>query len=108
MPKHHRVSHQSLSAILNSKASITPEIIIRLGKALGTSPESWLNQQMQYDLWQTEKTIRNIVIFQQPKGKLKNWKQTGLIITTAIISSIFSSIIGSVIGYLIHVSKIIL
>jgi plasmid maintenance system antidote protein VapI len=29
---------------------------------LGTSPESWLNQQMQYDLWQTEKTIGNIEV----------------------------------------------
>jgi addiction module HigA family antidote len=47
---------------LNGKASITPEIAIRLGKALGTSPESWLNQQMQYDLWQTEKTIGNIEV----------------------------------------------
>ena len=56
------VSHQSLSAILNGKASITPEIIIRLEKVFGTSPESWLNQQMQYDLWQTEKTIGNIEV----------------------------------------------
>ena len=56
------VSQQDLSAILNGKASITPEIAIRLGKAFGTSPESWLNQQMQYDLWQTEKTIGNIEV----------------------------------------------
>jgi addiction module HigA family antidote len=56
------VSHQNLSAILNGKAGITPEIAIRLGKAFGTSPESWLNQQMQYDLWQTEKTIGNIEV----------------------------------------------
>jgi hypothetical protein len=32
---------------LNGKANITPEIAIRLGKALGTSPESWLNQQLE-------------------------------------------------------------
>jgi addiction module HigA family antidote len=56
------VSQQNLSAILNSRASITPEIAIQLGKALGTSPESWLNQQMQYDLWQAEKTIGNIEV----------------------------------------------
>jgi addiction module HigA family antidote len=56
------VSQQNLSAILNGRASITPEIAIRLGKALGTSPESWLNQQMQYDLWQAEKTIGNIEV----------------------------------------------
>ena len=56
------VSHQDLSTILNGRASITPEIAIRLGKAFGTSAESWLNQQMQYDLWQTEKTIGNIEV----------------------------------------------
>ena len=56
------VSQQNLSAILKGRASITPEIAIRLGKAFGTSPESWLNQQMQYDLWQTEKMIGNIEV----------------------------------------------
>jgi addiction module HigA family antidote len=56
------VSQQNLSAILNGKASITPEIAIRLGKVFGISPESWLNQQMQYDLWQTEKMIGNIEV----------------------------------------------
>jgi addiction module HigA family antidote len=35
---------------------------IRLGKAFDTSPESWLNQQMQYDLWQAEQTIGNIKV----------------------------------------------
>jgi transcriptional regulator with XRE-family HTH domain len=38
------VSHQNLSAILNGKANITPEIAIRLGKALGTSPETDIPQ----------------------------------------------------------------
>jgi plasmid maintenance system antidote protein VapI len=30
---------------------------LRLSKALGTSPESWLNQQMLYDLWVTEQQV---------------------------------------------------
>ncbi|WP_324238065.1 HigA family addiction module antitoxin [Okeania sp.] len=46
------VSQETLSAILNGKANITPEIAIRLSKAFGTSAESWLKQQTQYDLWQ--------------------------------------------------------
>jgi addiction module HigA family antidote len=62
------VSQQNLSAILNGRASITPEIAIRLGKAFGTSAESWLNQQMQYDLWQTEKIIGNNEISPAPRG----------------------------------------
>jgi len=46
------VSRKTLSAIVNGRAGISPEMAIRLSKAFDTSPESWLNQQQQYDLWQ--------------------------------------------------------
>ena len=45
------VSRKTLSAILNGRAGISPEMAIRLSIAFDTSAESWLNQQMQYDLW---------------------------------------------------------
>ena len=45
------VSRKTLSAILNGRAGISPEMAIRLSLAFDTSAESWLNQQMQYDLW---------------------------------------------------------
>jgi addiction module HigA family antidote len=45
------VSRKTLSAILNGRSGISPEMAIRLAKAFGTSAESWLNQQTQYDLW---------------------------------------------------------
>lgn len=45
------VSRKTLSAILNGRAGISPEMAIRLSMAFNTSPESWLNQQAQYDLW---------------------------------------------------------
>ena len=45
------VSRKTLSAILNGRAGISPEMAIRLSLAFDTSPESWLNQQAQYDLW---------------------------------------------------------
>jgi addiction module HigA family antidote len=48
------VARKTLSAILNGHSGISPEMAIRLGKAFDTSPESWLNQQMQYDLWVAE------------------------------------------------------
>jgi addiction module HigA family antidote len=48
------VSRKSLSAILNGRAGISPEMAIRLSIAFDTTPESWLTQQMQYDLWQAE------------------------------------------------------
>lgn len=48
------VSRKTLSSILNGRAGISPEMAIRLSIAFDTSPESWLNQQTQYDLWQAE------------------------------------------------------
>ena len=56
------VSRKTLSAIVNCRAGISPEMAIRLGKAFGTSPESWLNQQIHHDLWQAEQTIGNIEV----------------------------------------------
>ena len=49
------VARKTLSAILNGRSGISPEMAIRLGKAFDTTPESWLNQQVQYDLWQAER-----------------------------------------------------
>ena len=46
------VSRKTLSALLNGRFGISPEMAIRLSKAFGGSAESWLIQQTQYDLWQ--------------------------------------------------------
>lgn len=48
------VSRKTLSALLNGRAGISPEMAIRLSIAFDTTAESWLNQQSQYDLWQAE------------------------------------------------------
>ena len=48
------VSRKTLSAILNGRAGISPEMAVRLSIAFDTSSESWLNQQVQYDLWRAE------------------------------------------------------
>jgi len=49
------VSRKALSSILNGRTGISPEMAIRLSIAFSTSAESWLNQQLQYDLWHAEK-----------------------------------------------------
>ena len=54
------VSRKTLSAILNQRAGISPEMAIRLSKAFGTSAESWLNQQVQFDLWIAETNSKDI------------------------------------------------
>lgn len=46
------VSRKTLSAVLNGRFGISPEMAIRLSKAFGGSAESWIIQQAQYDLWQ--------------------------------------------------------
>lgn len=48
------VSRNSLSNLLNGKTGISPEMAVRLSIAFNTSSESWLKQQLQYDLWQAE------------------------------------------------------
>ena len=49
------VSRKALSSILNGRAGISPVMAVRLSMAFDTSAESWLNQQLQYDLWHAEK-----------------------------------------------------
>ena len=50
------VSPSTLTRIVNGRSGISPEMALRLSKALGRSPESWLAMQHNYDLWQAKKT----------------------------------------------------
>lgn len=54
------VSRKTVSAILNGRAGISPEMAVRLSIAFKTSAESWLNQQLQYDLWRAEKLRKTL------------------------------------------------
>ena len=54
------ISRKTLSAILNGRAGVSPEMAVRLSIAFGTSAESWLNQQLQYDLWHAEQGRRQL------------------------------------------------
>jgi antitoxin HigA-1 len=54
------VSRKTLSAILNGRAGVSPEMAVRLSIAFGTSSESWLNQQTQYDLWHAEQRRKKL------------------------------------------------
>jgi addiction module HigA family antidote len=56
------VSRKTLSALLNGRSGISPEMALRLAKAFDTSPESWLNQQMQYDLWIAERNLGELKV----------------------------------------------
>lgn len=54
------ISRKTLSAILNGRAGISPEMALRLSIAFDTSPESWLNQQTQFDLWAVQKNKKRL------------------------------------------------
>jgi addiction module HigA family antidote len=46
------VSRSTLASLLNGQTGISPEMAVRLSIAFETTAESWMNQQVQYDLWQ--------------------------------------------------------
>ena len=54
------VSRKTLSAILNGRAGVSPEMAVRLSIAFDTTSESWLNQQTQYDLWHAERRRKRL------------------------------------------------
>jgi addiction module HigA family antidote len=54
------ISRKTLSAILNGRAGISPEMAVRLSIAFNTTAESWLNQQIQYDLWRAERRRKSL------------------------------------------------
>ena len=56
------VTRKTLSELLNGHSGISPEMAIRLSKAFGGSAESWLTQQMQFDLAKIQKKARSIKV----------------------------------------------
>jgi addiction module HigA family antidote len=52
MARRLRVSRQTLHRILAEEQPITAATALKLGRLLGTSPDSWLNMQRAVDLWQ--------------------------------------------------------
>lgn len=45
------VAASTLSRVLNGTSRVSPEMALRLSKALGRTPESWLTMQDNHDLW---------------------------------------------------------
>lgn len=50
------VSRKHLSAIVNERAGVTPDMALRLSRAFGTSPGLWLNMQQAVELWEAQHT----------------------------------------------------
>lgn len=52
------VAASTLNRILVGSSRISPEMALRLSKALGRSPESWLAMQSNHDLWQAKQRLK--------------------------------------------------
>jgi len=50
------VSPSTLTRVINGQSGVSPEMALRLSKALGRSPESWLAMQHAYDLWHAKRS----------------------------------------------------
>ena len=51
------VAASTLSRVLNGSSRVSPEMALRLSKALGRSPESWLTLQDHHELWQARQKL---------------------------------------------------
>ncbi|HXJ94346.1 MAG TPA: HigA family addiction module antitoxin [Terriglobia bacterium] len=59
------VTRQTLNNVINGKSGISPEMAIRLAKAFGSTPETWLRMQVSYDLAQARKDEDKIKVCRQ-------------------------------------------
>ena len=54
------VTRKALSELLNGHAGVSPEMAIRLEQAFGSTAETWLKMQLEYDLWQAKQRAGNL------------------------------------------------
>jgi addiction module HigA family antidote len=59
------LTRQALNNVLNGKSGISPEMAIRLSMAFGSTPETWLQMQLAYDLPAARKNESNIKVRRQ-------------------------------------------
>lgn len=65
------VTRQALNNVVSGRSAITPEMAVRLSKAVGNAPDFWLRLQRQYDLAQVLKNAARIKVarLRRPVGE---------------------------------------
>jgi len=56
------ISRQQLHSVIAGRAAVTPEMALRLEKALGSTADTWLRVQMNYDLAQIRARASSIKV----------------------------------------------
>lgn len=47
----------NLSAIVNERAGISPDLAVKLSEAFGNTAQFWINLQKDYELWHAERNV---------------------------------------------------
>ncbi len=71
---HLQCDYKVINRIVNEKASVSPEMAIKLAAAFNTSPSFWLNAQMAIDLWKlrTKQSRISSLLTDRPRSRLRN------------------------------------
>jgi addiction module HigA family antidote len=64
------VTRQALNNVINGTAGISPEMAIRLSKAFGSTPETWLRMQLEFDLAEARKNEGEIKVRRHRRGEV--------------------------------------
>ena len=56
------VTRKALSDLLNGHTGVSPDMAIRLEKVFGSTADTWLGMQMQYDLWEARQRSDKITV----------------------------------------------
>ena len=56
------ITRQALSDLVNGRAGVSVEMSIRLSRAFGSTPETWLGMQTAHDLWQARERAKDIEV----------------------------------------------
>ena len=51
------VAPSTFSRLIKGKSDLSPEMALRLSKAFGRTPESWMQLQTNHELWHAKKNI---------------------------------------------------
>jgi addiction module HigA family antidote len=52
------VAPSTFSRLIKGEADLSPEMALRLSKAFGRTPESWMQMQINYELWKARKNVK--------------------------------------------------
>lgn len=56
------IARTNLSAIINERAGISPEMAVKLSEAFGNTTQFWVNLQKNYEVWHAERKVNRQII----------------------------------------------